>query len=327
MRLESISTSSSKERENEIDELTYHNACAKGNLSVVKVYLAQQEFDINTRDDTGCPGFHEACHHGRLNVVQFLLQQEFDMNISDEDGFTGFHEACHNGILNVVQFLLEQEFDRNISDNEGTTGFHFACSHGKLNLVKFLLQEGFDMNVGRNDGSTGFHDACSYGQLNMVKFLLQQEFDMNIGDENGYTRCHTACYHGKLNVVQFLLEQGFKDINKVARGGKTGLEMLFDEELHLSEDERFIPCILFLIQSGAQLNENYLSEELTFAIKNRIIEITVVKKTIFENWTGSIAQAIADFTMGTITSTSSQNLAQFLDLHTVQTTHGWCSFL
>jgi len=294
---------------------------------VVKVCLAQQGFDINISHDCGWTGFHFACCNGKLNVVQFLLQQEFDMNIGDEGGVTGFHGACHYGKLNVVQFLLEQEFDMNISDNEGTTGFHFACSHGKLNLVKFLLQEGFDMNVGRNDGSTGFHDACSYGQLNMVKFLLQQEFDMNIGDENGYTRCHTACYHGKLNVVQFLLEQGFKDINKVVMGGKTGLEMLFDEELHLSEDERFIPCILFLIESGEQLNENYVFEGLIFAIQNRIIEITVVKKTIFENWTGRIAQAITDFTMGIITSTSSQNLSQFLDSHTVQTTHGWCSFL
>jgi len=259
MSLESAQIEISNESENETDELTFHNACVVGNLDVVKIYLAQPEFDMNIGDDDGCTGFHEACREGSLEVIQLLLQEGFDINIRDHVGRTGFHEACDYGELNVVQFLLQEGFDINIRDHEGTTGFHEACGNGSLEVVELLLQEGFDMNVGDNEESTGFYHACRYGRL---------------------------------NVVQFLLEQGFQGIHEIGVGGKTGLEMLFDnynqrndhnalDWMYDFDEELFIPCVLCLIESGAQVNENYVFEELIYAIKIRIIEIIGVKKTIF----------------------------------------------
>jgi len=206
-------------------------------------------------------------------VVQFLLQQGFDMNVGDNRGWTGFHLACAHGI-NVVQFLIQQGFDMNVGDNDGRTGFHFACLRGKLNVVQFLVRQGFDMNVGDNDGRTGFHWACLNGKLNVVQFLVRQEFDMNVGDNDG----------------------------------RSGLKMLID-----SGNEHVLPCALGLIEAGATLNENDVFEELISAIQNRFIEITFTEQTIFEKWTGRIAQAITDFTMDPFTNTSLQNLTQFLD--------------
>ena len=72
-------------------------------------------------------------------------------------------------------------------------------------------------------------------------------------------------------------------------------------------------CTLFLIEAGATLNENDVFEELISAIQNRIIEITFTEQTIFQKWTGRIAQAITDFTMEPYTNTSLQNLSQILD--------------
>jgi len=187
-----------------------------------------------------------------------------------------FHNACSFGHLNVVQLFLRKEFDMYISDDAGTTGFHFACCGGNLNVVQFLVQQGFDMNVHDNYGSTGFY---------------------------------LACFNGKLKVVQFLLQQGFENINKLGFGDKTGLEMLIAQQWNCSDDELFMPCILLLIESGAKLNKHYVFEELISAIQNRIIEITFIRQTIFEKWTGRIAQAIADFT----TNKSLQNLTQVLD--------------
>jgi len=83
--------------------------------------------------------------------------------------------------------------------------------------------------------------------------------------------------------------------------------------INLSNNELFTPCILLLIESGAQLDENDVFEELTSAKQNRIFEITFTKGKIFEKWTGRIAQAITDFTMDPFTNTSLQNLSQFLD--------------
>jgi len=92
--------------------------------------------------------------------------------------------------------------------------------------------------------------------------------------------------------------------------GATGLKTLIGR---YNLYERFLPCILFLIEYGSHLDENCVSEKLILAIQNRIFEITFMKETIFQKWTGRIAQAITDFTIDPFTNTSLQNLCQFLD--------------
>jgi len=270
----------SNEIQNEYDKFNFHNACAQGNLSVVKVYLDVQGFDTNAFDNlNGITGFHYACQFGKLNVVQFLVQQEFDMNVRDNSGKNGFHLACGRGNLDVVQFLVEHGFDMNVSSNDGCTGFHLACRNGRLNVVAFLLQNGFDMNIGNDIGETGFHRAC---------------------------------HNGSFNVVQFLVQRGFEGINQLNVHGETGLTKLIRSRWLFSQSKPFIPCLLLLIESGAQVDENYLFEELISAIQIRIMEITFMKQTIFEKWTGRIAQAITDFTISPVTNTSLQNLWQVL---------------
>jgi len=276
------------ESENENDKLTFHDACADGNLDMVKVYLAEQGFDFNVWDDYGDTGFNEACFNGHLNVVQFLLQEGFDMNFGAADGRTGFHEACGRGHLNVVQFLLQEGFDMNVSLGNRMTGFHLACGGGHLNVVQFLIQEGFDMNVSLRIGMTGFHFAC---------------------------------HQGKLNVVQLLVQRGFEGINELGGNGKTGLTMLIDARYTLSDNDLFIPCLLLLIESGAQLNENDVFGELISAIQIRLIEITCMKQAIFENWSGRIAQAITDFTIDPVTNTSLHNLSQVLWIQILRLGH------
>jgi len=255
--------------------------------------------------------FYSACAQGNLNVVKFCFtQQGFDMNVSEFGGSTGFHLACLCGKLNVVQFFLQQGFDINVGDDDGLTGFHDACSEGYLNIVQFLLQQGFDMNVGDNNGTTGFHYACQ-GNLNVVEFLLQQGFDINVDDDNGRTGFHWACFDGNLNIVQFLVQQGFEGINEIDFYGITGLGILIRERDNFCNNELFMPCVLLLIEAGAQY-ENDVFEELISGIQNRIIEITFMKEIIFQKWTGRIAQAITDFAMEPFTNTSLQNLLPFL---------------
>jgi len=206
-------------------------------------------------------------------------------------------------------------FDMNVSDNNGRTGFHDACIYGNLDVVQFLVQQGFDMNISDDNGDTGFHLACGYGNINVVQFFVQQGFDINISDYIGSTGFHYACHNGNLDVVQFLVQQGFDGINELDGNGETRLEILIKERSRLSDDERYIPCILLLIEAGAEMNEKYVFEELTSAIQNRIVEITFMKEIIFENekWTRRIAQAITDYAMDSFTNTSLQNLSQFLD--------------
>jgi len=169
------------------------------------------------------------------------------------------------------------------------------------------------MNVRNNHGYTGFHWACYYGELNVVQFLVQKGFDWTVLVNDGNTGFHLACYYGNLNVVLFLVQQRFEGINETDFRGNTGLKQLIGQRWRLSENELFMPCILLLIESGAQMNQNDVFEDLISAIENRIIEITFMKEIIFEKWTGRIAQAITDYAIYPFTNTSLQNLSQILD--------------
>jgi len=127
---------------------------------------------MNVVDFNGMTGFHAACLGGKSN--SFLIQQGFRTKQESTD----LHRiACHHGSLNVVQFLLQHGFDMYVVDSNGMTGFHVACVTGNLNVVQFLLQQGFDMYVVDSNGMTGFHVACLAGNLNMIRFLLQQGFE------------------------------------------------------------------------------------------------------------------------------------------------------
>jgi len=155
--------------------------------------------------------------------------------------------------------------------------------------------------------------ACLYENLNVVKFLLQEGFDMNIGDNDGKTGFHLACLGGNLNVLQFLLQQGFKHFNELDGDGMSPLASLICARHSVRDDELFMQCVLLLIETGAELDGDYVFGELISAIQNRIVEITFTKEIIFKKWTGRIAQAITDFTIDPYTNTSLQNLSQFLD--------------
>jgi hypothetical protein len=74
-----------------------------------------------------------------------------------------------------------------------------------------------------------------------------------------------------------------------------------------------MPCVLLLIEAGAEWSTNIVFEELISAIENRMVEIIFMKKIIFEKWTERIAELITGFTMDPFTDKSLQNLSEFLD--------------
>ena len=53
-------------------ETSLHTACIKGNLEMVKDYLALGA-NANTQDHSGLTPLHEACQRGFLDIVKVLL--------------------------------------------------------------------------------------------------------------------------------------------------------------------------------------------------------------------------------------------------------------
>lgn len=196
-------------------------ACQAGNLHGVKVLLKERNIDINVQDSNGDTPLHEACVHGKDEIVELLLKFEPTKGTGDKvklrlvknhSGHTPFHLACRKGHKVIAEKLLEfvEEPSRKLlvkeEDKEGATALHVACQKNQHEIVEFLLKKGADISARKNDGMTPVHVAAEYGCLEVMEvFLNNNDFKIDIEDRYHQTPLHFATEYGKKEMMDLLL--------------------------------------------------------------------------------------------------------------------------
>ena len=143
------------------------------------------------------------------------------------NGDTPLHSACHHGHLNITQYLISEAHCNPSCENEyGNTPLHLACYHGHLNITQYLISEAHcNPSCENNDGDTPLHFACGYGHLNIAKYLIS-EAHCNPSCENndGNTLLHNASLSGCTDTVQYLLTTGKVDLLAKNKYGRTPVD-------------------------------------------------------------------------------------------------------
>jgi hypothetical protein len=122
-----------------INNTSFIDACAKGNLDLLK-WMVNNDSDkcINisgTRWNKEYP-FKVACANGQLDVSKWLLEIKPDIDIS-VDSEDAFRYACREGHLDIAKWLYEVKPNIDIS----VCFFEpvrYACGNGYLELAKWL---------------------------------------------------------------------------------------------------------------------------------------------------------------------------------------------
>jgi len=140
--------------------------------------------------------FIDACKHGRLPIVQFLLDQGADIHAKNDYALR--LSAC-NGHLPIVQVLLEQGADIH-ADNDGA--LQLSASSGHLPVVQYLLDQGADIHA-ENDYALQL--SAYWGNLPVVQYLLDHGADIHAEDE---CALRWSAENRHLHVVQYLLIHG-----------------------------------------------------------------------------------------------------------------------
>jgi len=92
-------------------------ACAKGNISLVKVLL-DSGANLKGLGELGT-ALHCACYFGQKAIVQLLLEARADVNAVDDTGKTPIQMAKDRGHTDIVALLVESEGAKgNSSDDE-----------------------------------------------------------------------------------------------------------------------------------------------------------------------------------------------------------------
>lgn len=92
-----------------------------------------------------------------MNVVSHLIEQGHPVNIRDNCGWLPLHEACIHGRFDIVKLLLDKGAainDRGGTQCEGITPLHDAASNGHLTIVQLLLARGANAVAKTDNGET-----------------------------------------------------------------------------------------------------------------------------------------------------------------------------
>ncbi|KAI9773365.1 MAG: hypothetical protein M1840_007580 [Geoglossum simile] len=205
-------------------------AAEKGHEAVVKLLLATEKVDVDSKDGTwGRTPLSWAAEKGHEAVVKLLLATEkVDVNFKGSSwGRTPLSRAAEKGHEAVVKLLLATEkVDVDSQDWLARTPLSWAAEKGHEPVVKLLLAtEKVDVNFKDSWGRTPLSWAAENGHEAVVKLLLATEkVDVNFKDERGRTPLSWAAENGHEAVVKLLLATEKVDVNfKGSSWGRTPL--------------------------------------------------------------------------------------------------------
>ena len=186
-----------------------------GSVELVK-YLISRGCDVYDKDNNGNTVLHNACSHGKLNLVQYLVDNYPDMlTIRDKTRISPFLQTGFSGSVELVIYLISRGCDVYDKDSSGRTVLHNACRKGKLELVQYLVDNYPNMLTIRDEeGQSPFLLTGVSGSVEVVKSLISRGCDVHDKDNDGYTVLHNACQQGCLELVQYLSEN-FPDLLEV----------------------------------------------------------------------------------------------------------------
>ena len=116
--------------------------------------------------------FHQACAQGNISAVKLLIEKGAQIvdATTEEEGYTPLHCAAGQGHLNVVKLLIQNgaQIDATIKNN-CTTPLSLAAGNGHKEVVKFLLNKGADKSLMSACGSTPLDLASLFNYEDVVE--------------------------------------------------------------------------------------------------------------------------------------------------------------
>ena len=173
----------------------------------------------------------DACEHGRVDVVTFLLPSLPDPNVlRPSTGATPLYTAARAGHGQVCGVLLaDKRVDPTKPNKRGFSPFFAAALHGHVGVIQALatpeaLARGVDVSVGLPNGFTPLHAAAQNNYPNVVERLARHpHVDVNKRAKSGATATYIAARKGSTSALMTLLNMKDVDPAKSTYAGNSPL--------------------------------------------------------------------------------------------------------
>ena len=266
------------EVEEDFERMNMIDAIFGDNIKVVEQMIQEQDFDVNTRDETGRTPLIWAVVQGREKIVDFLLANGANIHARDDDGMSaiwsiirtiherGLRDRLNNHI-NIINALGTH--DNTIFNLQNSfIGISISILHYAIELkvdrevIKALISAGAPVDAKDSKGNTILVPALE--NLKMTETLLELVDDYEIKKEminsrnkKGDTPLLTLLrftYIGKYykDKVKLIIEHG-ADVRKPDKEGTTPIDAAEEVYTYMLDD--------FAAQKQEQEEESYYSDE------------------------------------------------------------------
>eukprot|EP01126_Amoeba_proteus_P050860 TRINITY_DN6045_c0_g1_i10.p1 TRINITY_DN6045_c0_g1~~TRINITY_DN6045_c0_g1_i10.p1 ORF type:complete len:983 (+),score=204.86 TRINITY_DN6045_c0_g1_i10:565-3513(+) len=224
-----------------------------------KILSFHDHVDVNAKDFLGYTPLHVCCGYNNIITARSLLQRPGINPLEPNNfGLTPLHLACYFGSRELVSLLLGWSggLERVIEVRSENTPYHVAAQQGDALILEDLIKFNPQLFLSVCSlGVTPLHLAARLGHTQCAKVLLDYNFTVE-SSPNGVTPLLEAAGSGHLEILKLLLEKEGLDCRDIC--GSTPLLVAA-----ASGDEN---CVLFLIESGAQVDEMNIRGETALCV-------------------------------------------------------------
>ena len=127
-------------------------------------------------------GKEEGEDSNKKREEQQSITWQIQFNVVGHKGYTALHDACRHGNIELVRFLLSKGVTAKWSSaSKPHFLLNLASGRGaKLELVKLLVEAGAEVNMANLKGITPLHRASKNNSIDVAEYLIQQGADVNL---------------------------------------------------------------------------------------------------------------------------------------------------
>ena len=207
-------------------------ASSAGNLPTLELLLnSDTHGKLSTRFDLQ-EALRKACHHGRLEVVKYMLDRCPNADFADLQrsnfllaGTTALTAAAQGGHNPTIRYLLERGATLDQRDGHRGQELRLALQGSHFHTIQLLLDEaGADVDNSSDEGTEPLYIALKHGNIAMARYLIARGARVDWNDCAGRALTYAA-FHGLEDVVDFIGGLEAVDIDYSADGGITAMYM------------------------------------------------------------------------------------------------------
>ena len=274
------------EKTNNIDQTSFHRACALNNFSDIALFLCEHGCNAHKLDKRGHTPIWLALQFN-YSLFQTLISKgycQLEETAQSVKGKIGYcyvmhssedltiqlpvlHTMLHNGWnleYLMESLMIEQKISPNISDSFGNSVLHLISFTNKTFPHDLLKHHDCCVNEQNKEGNTPLHIACATGNKSVVKLLIESERcseSLSIQNVDGHTPLYYASDRDSIN---YLILNGAdpKDVADSVR-----VKHIVETLENLKDKHPLNPTVTALVLGNSLAGKTTLINSLTRAYK------------------------------------------------------------